>query len=535
MKNKRGTNMEKQTKLNLIYGKSGTGKSQWMYHDIDQKINDFQNIFMIVPEQSNLTCEKRFFEITGRKSLFNVEVLTLSRMAYRVSNEIGEATSALSKVGKSMIIYDLLSKHKKNLSFLGKSEKNIEIVENLFTELKKHNITMENLKNVTLEDKYTTLKLKDIQYLYEKYEERLTNGLLDENDQLTKLGQQIKHSKLFENTAIYIDDFFGFTPQEFVIFEELLKKCTEMSIMITLDNLESDKNKESDIFYFNRQFAKKILEIASTQNCKINLVNLSKTYRFKREELIELEKNLYHGNKKYEKETENIQIFLANNPYSEMENVAKNIHNLVKNCGYKYREIGMVTNDIENYAEDAKAIFAKYDIPLFVDEKKELNQNILIQFIISLLEIFEQNWSHDAVFHYLKMNLLSLDYETICVLENYCKKWGIRGTKWYKQEFQYEPINEKQEKLENIRKQIVNPLLKLKQNFMENKTVLELTQAIYEFLIDNQIIEHLDAKIKAYQNLEISNEYNTSYKILIAILEEMVNLFRRRKSNICTL
>ena len=208
MKNKRGTNMEKQTKLNLIYGKSGTGKSQWMYHDIDQKINDFQKIFMIVPEQSNLTCEKRFFEITGRKSLFNVEVLTLSRMAYRVSNEIGEATSALSKVGKSMIIYDLLSKHKKNLSFLGKSEKNIEIVENLFTELKKHNITMETLKNVTLEDKYTTLKLKDIQYLYEKYEERLTNGLLDENDQLTKLGQQIKHSKLFENTAIYIDDFF---------------------------------------------------------------------------------------------------------------------------------------------------------------------------------------------------------------------------------------------------------------------------------------------------------------------------------------
>ena len=128
-----------------------------------------------------------------------------------------------------------------------------------------------------------------------------------------------------------------------------------------------------------------------------------------------------------------------------------------------------------------------------------------------------------------------MDYETICVLENYCKKWGIRGTKWYKQEFQSEPINENQEKLENIRKQIVNPLLKLKQNFMENKTVLELTQAIYEFLIDNQIIEHLDTKIKAYQNLEISNEYNTSYKILIAILEEMVNLFRRRKSNICTL
>ena len=535
MKNKRGTKMEKQTELNLIYGKSGTGKSQWMYHDIDQKIDNFQNIFIVVPEQSNLTCEKRFFEITGRKSLFNVEVLTLSRMAYRVSNEIGEVTSALSKVGKSMLIYDLLSKNKKNLNFLGKSERNIEIVNNMFTEFKKHNISTEMLKNVTLEDKYTTLKLNDIQYLYEKYEERLTDALLDENDQLTKLGQQIKNSNLFENTAIYIDDFFGFTPQEFSIVEELLKKCAEMSVMITLDDIKTDQTKETDIFYFNRQFARKILEIAKKQNCKVNFVPLNKIYRFKNEELAALEKNLYHSNEKFEKATENIQLFLANNPYSEVENVAKNIYNLVKNCGYQYRELGIVTNEIEHYAEDAKAIFAKYDIPLFVDEKKELNQNILIQFIISLLEIFEQNWSQDAVFHYLKMDLLSLDYETICVLENYCKKWGIRGTKWYKQEFQYEPINENQEKLENIRKQIVNPLLKLKQNFMENKTVLELTQAIYEFLIDNQIIEHLDTKIKAYQNLEISNEYNTSYKILIAILEEMVNLFRRRKSNICTL
>ena len=70
----------------------------------------------------------------------------------------------------------------------------------MFTEFKKHNISTEMLKNVTLEDKYTTLKLNDIQYLYEKYEERLTDALLDENDQLTKLGQQIKNSNLFENT-----------------------------------------------------------------------------------------------------------------------------------------------------------------------------------------------------------------------------------------------------------------------------------------------------------------------------------------------
>ncbi len=521
--------MEQPKKLNLIYGKSGTGKSELIYQDIKQKMDVFKNIFIIVPEQSNLTSEKKFFEVTGKKCMLNVEVLTLSRMAYRISNETGEDKTPLSKVGKSMILYDLLNKNRKNLNFLGKSEKNIDLVGNMLTELKKHNISLEMLKNVELEDEYTKLKLKDIERLYEKYEERLADQLIDENDQLTKLSEQIKNSEMFENASIYIDEFFGFTPQEYVIFEELLKKCDEMTVSVTLDKIESTQKKENDIFYFNRLYAKKILEIAERQQYRINLIFLEKPHRFKNEELLLLEKNLYAENQKYEKETRDIQLFLANNPYSEIENVAKKIYQLVKEEGYKYREIGIVTNEIANYAEDAKAIFQKYNIPIFIDEKKDLNQNILIKYILSLLDIFTNQWSYDAVFNYLKLGLLDFDYYTICVLENYCKKWGIRGAKWYKQSFSYEPLNEKQEELETMRKHIVEPLMAFKQSFMQNKTVLELTQNIYQFLIQNKVIERLDEKIKSYRKIEVSNELNTSYKILIHILEEMVTLFGEEK------
>lgn len=52
--------------INLIYGKSGTGKSEYIYKDIDKKIDKFKSIFIIVPEQSNLTSEKKFFEITRK-------------------------------------------------------------------------------------------------------------------------------------------------------------------------------------------------------------------------------------------------------------------------------------------------------------------------------------------------------------------------------------------------------------------------------------------------------------------------------------
>lgn len=45
--------------------------------------------------------------------LVNTEVITFSRMAFRVRNEIGGAKKTnLSKSGKAMLLYDILSKQK---------------------------------------------------------------------------------------------------------------------------------------------------------------------------------------------------------------------------------------------------------------------------------------------------------------------------------------------------------------------------------------------------------------------------------------
>lgn len=516
-------------KLNLIYGRSGTGKSEYIYEDIKKNINS-RKIFLIVPEQCNLSAERKLFEKLKVNCLINVEVLTLSRMAYRVANEVGgENLNHLSKVGKDMLIFDLISKEKSKLNFLGKSEKNIDIVNRLFTELKKHKVTLEDLKTVNINDEYVSLKLKDIITIYEKYEEKLYKNFIDENDDLTILSENLKKSKMFEDVSIYIDEFLGFTPQEYDIFKELSKICYEITVGIEADNLNSAIPKEKDIFYFNKKYANRLIEIAKENNCEINEIELKETYRFKSKELKFLEENYTYSNKKYEASCENISLFLANNPYTELENVARTIHKMVKKCGYHYNEIGVITEDIEKYSEDTKAIFSKYDIPLFVDEKKKLNQNILIKFIIAMLDIFSKNWSFDSVFNYLKIGLLNIPNEDIYLFENYCMKWGIKGTKFYNHEFDYEPINDVQEKLENIRKQFVNPLIDFKNKVKIEKTVLQITKEIYNFLIDNNINQNLDTKLKKYNNISISDEYNTSYKLLINIFDEMCMIFKNDK------
>ncbi len=465
----------------------------------------------------------------GKSSLIDVEVLTLSRMAYRVLGEIGGDANHLSKPGKDMLIFDLLTKEKNNLNFLGKSEKNVEIVNRMFTEFKKHNVLVEDLKNANVQSEYTNLKLKDISNLYEKYENRLKDNFMDENDSLSLLAENLDKTNIFDSSLIYIDEFLGFTPQEYKVFEKLINKAQEITVGVCVDNLQNISSKENDIFYFNKVYAKKIIEIAKKVGSEIDEVFLDETIRFKNEELKFLEENLYALNKKYDKDIKNIKLFLANNPYTEIEYVAQNIHSLVKKSGYHYNEIGIIAEDLEKYSEDAKAIFNKYEIPLFIDEKKELNQNILIKFIIAMLDVFSKNWSYEAIFNYVKTGLLDIKLEDLYVLENYCSKWGIKGKKWYDKEFSYEEINDKQEKLEMLRKQIVNPLIEFKNKVSKNKSATEITKEIYNFIIDNKINEVLDRKIKEYNSIEISDEYNTSYKLLTSVLEDICMVFKDEK------
>lgn len=516
-------------KLNIVYGRSGTGKSRYIYEKVGT-IAENEKVFVIVPEQCNLSAERNLFDVLKKDCLMNIEVLTLSRMAYRVANEVGINKNQLSKAGKDMLIFDLLTREKSNLKFLGKSEKNVDIVNRLITEFKKHSISLEDLETLELSSKYTSLKVKDITLLYEKYQEKLSSNFLDENDSLNILADNIDKTNILDDAYIFIDEFLGFTKQEYNVFEKILSKAKEVTVSVPSNTLKTDENKEEDIFYFNKKYAQNIIKIGKNLNAEITEIELKENHRFKNTELKFLENNLCQKSvEKYKDETENIKLFVANNPYSEVEYIAKTIHNLVKKSGYSYNEIGIITEEIEKYSEDIKAIFAKYDIPVFVDDKKELNQNILIKFVMAMLDIFVKNWSFDSIFNYLKVGLLDIEPEDLYLLENYCRKWGIKGSKFYSKKFEYEEINNVQEKLENLRLKIVEPLLKFKDNVSSNKVASQITEEIYNLLIDNKLNIELDNKIKDYGKIEISDEYNTSYKLFVSILEDIVLIFGKDK------
>ena len=527
--------------LRIIYGKSGSGKSTYIFNEIANKIqnNTSRKIYIITPEQFSFTAEKKLLESVKTSAVISAEVLTFNRMAYRVMKEIGNAKSKnLSSTGKSMLIYNILSESKKDLKFIGKSSENVELICTQITEFKKHGITVENLKFAmdNTKSEYLKAKIKDMLNIYEKYTDEISKDYIDENDSLTILAENLDFTNEFDNTDIYIDEFVGFTHQEYEILRKLFTKANEVNITVCSDDINLTSNPDTDVFYANKLTLDKIYYVARQENVKIDKpVFLENSYRFKNYELKHLEENIYSfPYTKYNKTVENIELFLAKNQYSEIEYVAENIVKLVRDKKYRYKEIAVITKDLSEYASLCKAIFNKYNIPVFIDEKKDLSQNVLVRYILSVINIFARNWSQESVMEYLKTNLVEdIDDSDICILENYALRWGIKNSKWYNGDWNfYDETDEEQEKILHIREKLVEPLLKFKKELSNQKDITSITKTLYQFIIDNHIDVAMEKKINELEDLgeiEKAKEYETSFGLIVDILDEIVSILGDKK------
>ena len=528
--------------LRIIYGKSGTGKSTYICNEIAEKIkNGNRKIYIITPEQFSFTAEKKLLDALDTSSVIQADVLTFNRMAYRVIKETGNKNlSNLSLTGKSMLIYNILSKERNKLKFIGKSNENVSLVETQITEFKKHGVTVESLKEIIekTEDKYLQTKLTDMLMVYEKYTENINDKYIDENDNLSILADRLDLVKDFDDADIYIDEFVGFTHQEYEIIKKLLVKANEVNITICTDNLNLSLNQDTDIFYSNKLTIDKLYYIAREENVKIEKpIVLDKCYRFKNKELSHLEENIYaFPYKQYKENVENIELFLAKNQYSEIEHVAENIVKLARDNGYRYNQISVITKNLDEYSNLCKIIFSKYNIPVFIDEKKDFSQNILVKYILSLINIFAKNWSEESVIEYMKSGLTSeIDDDDIYILENYALRWGIKGNKWYaKEPTFYNETEEEQNKIIHIMEKVIKPLLRLRDEIMGERNYKNITEKLYQFLIDNQINVKINNEIKHLEEIgevEKAREYETSYKTVIELLDEIVSIFGEEKVN----
>lgn len=554
--------------VQFILGRSGTDKSSFILHEIKQRLHESQQgapILYIVPDQMTFNQEYALLQQEGIKGSIRAQVFSFSRLAWRIFQETGGGTKKfISSTGVQMILRKITEENKQGWKVFQKAiEKQgfMEQLEGMITEFKRYRITpenlfelLENMKRFTHQYEGESLlanKLEDLAQIYEQLTLALREHYIDNEDQLTLLAEKIEEATFLEETEVFLDGFYRFTPQELYVIQALMKKVKNITIALTLDQLPTATVNELDLFYQPKKTYEQLVTLALEENQEIK----EPIWLWPENELFQdrpyfqhLEKYFdEHPTKPYKGEVP-IKIGQAVHPRAEIEGVAQEILHLVRDKKFRYRDIAILIRDSEVYHDLIRTVFEDYHIPVFVDEKRTMLNHPLIELIRSLLDMVEGNWKYDAVFRVLKTDFIPMNHPdypltqgAIDELENYVLEYGIRtrsrwisDQKWIYQRFRgFEQARktseevEKEQKINAYREQVVAALQSIDEELRTKKTVQERCVALYEWLEKIHVPETLEKWRNLYDEIgeiEHAREQEQVWDAVIQLLEEMVEM-----------
>ena len=132
-----------------------------------------------------------------------------------------------------------------------------------------------------------------------------------------------------------------------------------------------------------------------------------------------IQKNASKKSSTWNKKVFNLSLYDAANQYDESQFVARNIKRLIFEEGYRFKDILVITRDMELYNGIIDIVFDNYDIPYFMDLKEKIDSRPLMNTVLTAFDIIIKRYKSEDIFKYLKNGLAGLSIEEIGILENY--------------------------------------------------------------------------------------------------------------------
>lgn len=528
--------------LQFYFGPSGSGKSKRLHQDVlhmAAKDPDC-NFLFLVPDQFTMQTQTDLVRESPGGGIMNIDVLSFGRLTHRIFEETGYGRKpVLDDTGKSLVLRKVASSVKEELPVLSGNLNKIGYIHEIksaISEFKQYGLSVERVGELAEFSKSRgTLyyKLKDLKTLYQAFDTYVAERFITTEDTLALLSRAVHESKIMKNSVVIFDGFTGFTPIQYRLIAELMELSRMVIVSVTLGEGENPYRimGEQELFYLSKKTVRDLQKWAQKRNVRqAEDVYLGKggLPRFRESrELAHLEKQLFrYPLKPYEESQKDcipaIQIREAMSPAGEVRGACILIKKLVLEQNYSYRDIAVVTGELETYGDFFEREAATYDIPVFIDRTRGILLNPFLEYIRSALRIVLQNFSYESVFHYLRSGLADFTMEETDLLENYILATGIKGRKKWGELFTRnatEQINELRERLYGQ----MTPLLQ------KQETASGYVKALYEFIVAGRIQEKLltfEEQFRADGEEERAKEYAQIYRLVMELLNQIEGLLR---------
>lgn len=485
---------------------------------------------LIVPELISHETERMLCAWAGDTASRFSEVLPFTRLYRRVCEELGVATEeCLDNGGRVIAMAASARQLHSRLKAYASVETRPEFLTGLVDavdEFKRCCISADDLMFASKQTEGALAqKLDELSLLLHTYDALCTNGKRDATDQMTWLLDELESSCYAREHIFYVDGFPDFTRQHMAILQHLICNSTDVVISFNCDALDSD----NPAFEKAGQTAGEIIRFAKRNGIDFSVVKIDA----REDALDSVRSGLFYGNVHTKQDLEDILLVQQfHSVHEECLAAAERIHQLVQS-GCRYRDVSVVCSDIGKYHNVLQMVFARCGIPLYLSGTENILDKPVIITVLSALEAALNGFEQQDMLRYAKSMLSPVEIEAADKLENYVIQWNIHGNRWFS-DWTFHPdgldarwteqAEDALKELNGTRRQIVEPLEKLYQNFRDSDRLSKQIIALYTFFEDIGLAERLRLLADTFdasgdpRNAQIMNQL---WEILLSAMEQM--------------
>ncbi len=487
---------------------------------------------LIVPELISHETERRLCAAAGDTTSRFAEVLSFTRLARRVADEVGHGMGeCLDNGGRLVTMAAAARQLHSKLKAYASVETRPEFLSGLLDavdEFKRCCITPQDLLFAAKQTEGSLAqKLEELSLLLETYNALCAQGKRDPRDQITWLLEELTDGDFAEQRVFYIDGFPDFTRQHMEVINHLICHAQNVTVSLNCDRAGSS------LLAFEKAgaTASEILQEAKKRDIPIEIRYIPA----RGGSLQTVREKLFQGKTDALVTDGSLQVYRTETAYQECVAACEKITQLISE-GVRYRDIGVVCADFSAYRNTLEMLFQRCDIPAYISGSESILDKTVITTVLTALDTALGGFDKQDVLRYLKSALSPLDLQSSDMVENYAVLWGINGSRWLTDwtnhpdgmgEKWTEAAREKLAQINEARRLALGPLQHLREAFRDAENLGAQVKALYGFFTEITLAEGLDAlseKMDEKGDNRTAQILNQLWEILLTAMEQLYDM-----------
>lgn len=414
--------------LTLLVSPDDRDRTRALLDEIEDRAKDGARSLLLVPEQASFSYEKRIARMKNGAAF--VTAVSFSRLAQLILREQGgDGRARLTETAQFFLmnlaleeVSDALTVYRRNYRSRGFLSQMLGVA----AECADAGITPEALSRFSFSQPQGTLRDKsyELSLILDAYNAVVHRSYQSEEDELTAAAKKIFEWK--ENTApfVFVDGFYGFTASEYRLLEALLSRSEKTTVALCAVG----ENRQPPAFRYSGDTMVRLTRIArqAGQTVEIHPLAESGGRRLPREFLDAMrEDTVLPAQRRFSQ----ICVSRPDNPAQEAEETAAKIARLVREDGYRWRDIAIVMRTEERWKTLLPAALRRCGVPYFFDVRGEALSGALLCSVQAAVLLAAGDRDGDPV-ALLRSPVFGISALDAAETENYCYVWSPRPSEW---------------------------------------------------------------------------------------------------------